>query len=49
MWNLLAPMVGPIVDKLVDRIPNSNERKRAKEEFENCFLLMMNTSLCNGI
>ncbi len=34
MWNILAPLVGPIVDKMVDRIPNPNERKKAKEEFE---------------
>ena len=34
MWNLLAPMIGPIVNKLVDRIPDPNARDRAKEEFE---------------
>ena len=34
MWNLLAPFIGPMVDKLVDRIPNPNERAKAKEEFE---------------
>lgn len=34
MLSFLKPLVGPILDKLVDRIPNANERKRAKEEFE---------------
>ena len=34
MWNLLVPVVGPIVDKLVNRIPDPNERAKAKEEFE---------------
>ena len=34
MWNLLAPLIGPIVNKVVDRIPNPNERARAKAEFE---------------
>jgi len=38
MWNLLAPIVGPLVDKLVDRIPNPTERQRAKEEFESQLL-----------
>ena len=30
----LASLVGPIVDKFVDRIPNGNERARAKEALE---------------
>ena len=30
----LASLVGPLVDKFVDRIPNSNERARAKEDLE---------------
>jgi hypothetical protein len=34
MWNLLAPLVGPIINKVVDRIPNPNERARAKEDLE---------------
>ncbi len=34
MWNLIAPTVTPIINKLVDLIPNGNERKRAKEELE---------------
>ena len=34
MWNFLAPMVGPIVDKLVDLIPNPKARATAKAKFE---------------
>ena len=34
MWNLLLPLAKPLIDKLVDRIPNKNERARAAEEFE---------------
>ncbi|GAA6170251.1 3TM-type holin [Sessilibacter corallicola] len=34
MWNILAPMLGPIINKLVDRIPDENARATAKEEFE---------------
>lgn len=34
MWNVLKPFIGPILDKLVDRIPNPNERARAREEAE---------------
>lgn len=34
MWNLILPAVTPIVDKLVGLIPNSNDRAKAKEEFE---------------
>ena len=30
----LASLVGPIVNKFVDRIPNGNERSRAKEALE---------------
>ena len=30
----LASLVGPIVNKFVDRIPNGNERARAKEAME---------------
>lgn len=31
---IFKPLLGPILDKLLDRIPNPNERARAKEEFE---------------
>ena len=34
MWSLLQPLVGPIVNKLVDRIPDPNARAEAKEQFE---------------
>lgn len=34
MWNLIAPAVSPIIDRIVGLIPNSNERAKAKEEFE---------------
>ena len=34
MWNFLAPLIGPIINKVVDRIPNPNERAQAKEELE---------------
>ena len=30
----LASLVGPLVNSVVDRIPNGNERARAKEELE---------------
>ena len=34
MWNFLLPAITPIIDKLVDLIPNGNERARAREKFE---------------
>lgn len=34
MWNLIAPAVTPIIDRLVGLIPNPNERARAREEME---------------
>lgn len=42
MWNVLAPAVGPIVDNLVDRIPDPNKRQEAKEEFEKQLLNAVN-------
>jgi hypothetical protein len=33
-FSLFKPIVGPALDKLLDLIPNKNERERAKEEFE---------------
>ena len=44
IWNLLAPIVGPVIDKLVDRLPNPNERARAKEEMEREFMQAVNNS-----
>lgn len=34
MWQLIAPAVAPIIDKLVSLIPDTNARKKAREEFE---------------
>lgn len=34
MWSFLQPLVGPLVNKLVDRIPDPNARAEAKEQFE---------------
>lgn len=34
IWNLLQPLLGPVINKLVDRIPDPNKRAEAKEEFE---------------
>jgi hypothetical protein len=31
---IFRPIIGPIIEKLVDRIPDPNERARAKEDFE---------------
>ncbi len=39
MWSFLQPMIGPIVNKLVDLIPDKNARAKAKEEFEKELLL----------
>ena len=42
MWNLLLPAVTPLIDKLVGLIPNSNERAKAKEEFEMALMNAVN-------
>jgi hypothetical protein len=42
MWNLLLPTIGPIIDKLVGLIPNSNDRAKAKEEFERTLMEAVN-------
>ena len=34
IWNFLQPLIGPVINKLVDRIPDPNKRAEAKEEFE---------------
>ena len=34
MWELLKPLIGPTVSKVLDRIPNPNARAEAKEELE---------------
>lgn len=33
-WNLIAPAVSPLVEKLTSLIPDPNARAKAKEEFE---------------
>ena len=35
----LAPLIGPAVNKVLDLIPNKNERARAKEDIENTIVL----------
>lgn len=44
MWNLLLPAVTPIIDKLVGLIPNSNDRAKAKEEFERQLMEAVNNA-----
>lgn len=44
MWNLLLPAVTPIIDKLVGLIPNSNDRAKAKEEFEKQLMEAVNNA-----
>ncbi len=34
MWNLLFPAITPIINKVLDLIPNENERARAREQLE---------------
>lgn len=34
LWELIAPAVKPVLDKVLDLIPNVNERARAREQFE---------------
>jgi len=35
MWgNLLKTLIGPVIEPLIDRIPNPNERARAREDAE---------------
>lgn len=34
MWQFLSPLIGPTVNKILDLIPNVNERAKAKEKFE---------------
>lgn len=42
MWNLILPAVTPIIDKLVDLIPNVNDRAKAKEELEMSLMKAVN-------
>lgn len=41
LQNILAPLIGPVVDKALDLIPNKNERARAKEKLESDLLSMV--------
>lgn len=45
--NLLQAVIGPIIAPLINRIPDKNERERAKEELESQMLVAM-TSLVEG-
>ena len=45
--DLLKNMIGPIIGPLIDRIPDPNERARAKEQVETQMLSAM-TSLVQG-
>lgn len=40
----LAPLIGPAVTKVLDLIPNKNERARAKEDIENTIVLGIQTA-----
>jgi len=42
MWNFLQPLVGPVINKLVDLIPDPNARAKAKEDFEKELLAAVN-------
>lgn len=44
---LIKSMIGPIIGPLIDRIPDPNERARAKEQIEGQMLAAM-TSLVQG-
>ena len=45
--DLIKNMIGPIISPLIDRIPDPNERERAKEQIEGQMLAAM-TSLVQG-
>ncbi len=45
--NLIKSMIGPIIGPLIDRIPDPNERARAKEQIETQMLAAL-TSLVQG-
>lgn len=47
LGNLLKAAIGPIIGPLIDRIPDKNERARAKEQIEQQMLIAM-TSLVEG-
>ena len=45
MINLLAPLVGGIVNKFVDRIPDGNARAEAKEQLEQELVTAANSAM----
>ncbi len=45
LLTILTPLIGPVVDKIVDRIPNPNERAKAKEEIEKELVTAANSAL----
>jgi hypothetical protein len=47
LGDLIKSMIGPIISPLIDRIPDPNERARAKEQIEVQMLAAM-TSLVQG-
>lgn len=47
LGDLIKSMIGPIIGPLIDRIPDPNERARAKEQIEAQMLAAM-TSLVQG-
>lgn len=47
LGDLIKSMIGPIISPLIDRIPDPNERARAKEQIEAQMLAAM-TSLVQG-
>lgn len=36
--SILQPIIGPVINRILDLIPNTNERARAKEDFERALL-----------
>lgn len=42
MWNVLQPLIGPVVTKILDLIPDPNARAKAKEDFEKELLAAVN-------
>lgn len=41
LQNLLTPLIGPIINRAFDLIPNSNARAKAKEQLESDLLTMV--------
>lgn len=43
--NFLKPLIEPIISPLLDRIPNANERARAREEMESKLLQVLDSGV----